>query len=571
MSTSSPVSDIPAEERRAKRPSRRRRLLTHALPLVLLGAAAVGTGIYLLGAAGRDERAIVSGYTSAWQRRDYRAMWAVMTRRSQVQIGRAEFTAELRDAMQTATASSLHPLSVLSIRGQVARVSFEVRTHVFGRLREVLEMPLSGSGGSTRVVFNTSLLFPGLRLGELLSRRTVIGRRGTLLAVNKQPLAEGGSMTTPIPEVAGAIAGTIGRIPAAQATMYAQQGYPPAAKVGVGGLEQVFQRRLAGRLGGELLGGKRVLARAAPGRGATVRTTIDPVLEADAVTALGGRYGGITVMNPHSGAIEAAAGIAWGDVQPPGSTFKIVTATAALAARITTPSTVYPYESSVVLDGFKMENAAGEACGGTLTDAFANSCDTTFAPLGAQLGAQKLVAMAKRFGFDRPTGISGALESRIPAAYAIGGPLAVGSSAIGQGLVQASTLGMADVAATIADSGRRPLPTLLYGAKPRFIRVTTAKIAGEVQGMMEAVVSYGTGTSAQIAGITVAGKTGTAELRDTAGKQNAAKFTDSWFVAYAPVGAPKVVVAALFPDQGYGAEVAAPAVRQMIEDALGVA
>ena len=78
--------------------------------------------------------------------------------------------------------------------------------------------------------------------------------------------------------------------------------------------------------------------------------------------------------------------------------------------------------------------------------------------------------------------------------------------------------------------------------------------------MMEAVVSYGTGTSAQIPGITVAGKTGTAELRDTAGKQNAAKFTDSWFVAYAPVGDPKVVVSALFPDQGYGAEVAAPAV-----------
>ena len=103
------------------------------------------------------------------------------------------------------------------------------------------------------------------------------------------------------------------------------------------------------------------------------------------------------------------------------------------------------------------------------------------------------------------------------------------------------------------------------------MRVTTPKIAGEVQGMMEAVVAYGTGTSAQISGVTVAGKTGTAELRDTAGKQNATKFTDSWFVAYAPAGNPKVVVCALFPDQGYGAETAAPAVRQVIEDALGLA
>lgn len=541
------------------------------MPLVLLGVAAAGAAIYLLGAAGRDEGTIVRGYATDWQHRDYGAMWALLTPGSRRRISRAEFTAELSDAMQTATASSLRPLRLLSIRGEQARVSFVVNTDAFGRLQEVLEIPLSGSGGGTRVVFNTSLLFPGLQRGELLSRRTVIGRRGTLLAANGQLLARGSSMTTAIPEVADAIAGAIGPIPAAQATMYAQEGYPPSARVGVNGLERVFQRRLAGRLGGELLGGTRVLARATPGRGATVRTTINPMLEQDVLSALGGRYGGITVMDPRTGAIEAAAGIAWGDIQPPGSTFKIVTATAALAAGVATPSTVYPYESSVVIDGFKMENAAGESCGGTLTNAFANSCDTTFAPLGAQLGARKLVTMAERFGFDRPTGIGGALRSTIPMADAIGSPLAVGSSAIGQGLVQTSTLEMADVAATIADSGRRPLPTLLYRAKPRFVHVTTPKIAGEVQGMMEAVVSYGTGTSAQIPGITVAGKTGTAELRDTAGKQNAAKFTDSWFVAYAPVGDPKVVVSALFPDQGYGAEVAAPAVRQVIENALGLA
>jgi cell division protein FtsI/penicillin-binding protein 2 len=88
--------------------------------------------------------------------------------------------------------------------------------------------------------------------------------------------------------------------------------------------------------------------------------------------------------------------------------------------------------------------------------------------------------------------------------------------------------------------------------------------------MMEAVISYGTGTAAQIPGVTIAGKTGTAELKDTAGKQNEAKDTDAWFVAYAPVGHPKVVVSALFPNQGYGGDVAAPAVRQVIETALGI-
>jgi penicillin-binding protein A len=545
-------------------------VFTRTVPLALVAIAALAFGLYEAGAPGRDQRAIVRRYAADWAHDDYRAMWAKLNTSSRRRVSEPEFAAELSGAAQTATASSLSAVRLLSIRGQEARVSFVVRTHVFGRLNEVLQIPLSGSGGGTRVVFNTSLLFPGMRSGELLSRRTVFGRRGTLLADNGQPLAEGTSLATPIPTVASAIAGTLGPIPAAQATMYAQEGYPLGAKVGVDGLEEIFQRRLAGRLGGELLAGTRVLARAKPGHGATVHTTIDPTLEQDTIDALGGNYGGITVINPHTGAIEAAAGIAFTSVQPPGSTFKIITVTGALAAGITTPSKSYPYESSVYLDGFKMQNAGGEVCGGSLTNAFATSCDTTFAPLGAQLGGAKLVSTAQKFGFDRPTGIASALESSIPAAAEIGSPLSVGASAIGQGLVQASTLEMADVGATIADGGRRPLPTMVFGAKPRFVRVTTPKIAAEVQRMMEAVVSYGTGTSAQIPGVTVAGKTGTAELRDTAGKKNEAKDTDAWFVGYAPVGDPKVVVCALFPNQGYGADTAAPAVRGVLEEALGL-
>ena len=116
-------------------------------------------------------------------------------------------------------------------------------------------------------MFNTSLLFPGLRFGELLSRTTLIGRRGTLLASDGTPLAEGSSLSTPIPQVAEQIVGRIGAIPRAQATMYAAEGYPPNARVGIDGLEEVFQRRLAGRLGGQLLAGTRMLV-PAPGRGA---------------------------------------------------------------------------------------------------------------------------------------------------------------------------------------------------------------------------------------------------------------------------------------------------------------
>src|SRR5205085_6599827 len=102
-----------------------------------------------------------------------------------------------------------------------------------------------------------------------------------------------------------------------------------------------------------------------------------------------------------------------------------------------------------------------------------------------------------------------------PPADQIGGALAVGSSAIGQGRVQASALEMTDVAATIAMGGRRPIPTLLAHQRPRFVRVTSHGVARLVQRMMVAVVQFGTGTPAQIPGVTVAGKTGTAELRNT--------------------------------------------------------
>ena len=218
-----------------------------------------------------------------------------------------------------------------------------------------------------------------------------------------------------------------------------------------------------------------------------------------------------------------------------------------------------------------MENAGGESCGGILINAFATSCDTTFAPLGRSSERHpRLVAAARPLRLRRADTDRQRAESTIPSAGAIGGPVAVGASAIGQGRVQATTLEMADVAAAIADGGRRPVPTMLAGTRPRFVRVTSRRVAGEVQSMMVAVIAYGTGTAAQIPGVTVAGKTGTAELKDTAGKQNEAKDTDAWFVGYAPVGRAKVVVSALFPSQGYGGDTAAPAVRQVLETALGI-
>jgi penicillin-binding protein A len=102
------------------------------------------------------------------------------------------------------------------------------------------------------------------------------------------------------------------------------------------------------------------------------------------------------------------------------------------------------------------------------------------------------------------------------------------------------------------------------------VHVTSRQVAHEVQQAMIAVVDYGTGTSAAIPGVTVAGKTGTAELRNTTNTPggDSASNTDAWFVGYAPVGAPRIVIGALYPSAGFGGATAAPAVRQVMIAAL---
>jgi cell division protein FtsI/penicillin-binding protein 2 len=442
------------------------------------------------------------------------------------------------------------------------------RTRLFGTLAETLEVPLSGTGSEARVHFSDSLVFPGLRRGERLTRQSRLPARSSLLAADGAPLAEGPTRSSPVPTAAAGIVGTLGPIPRAKAATYAALGYPPKAKVGLDGLESVFEHQLAGTPEATLRAGSRTLAHRAAVPGQTVKTTIVPHIEEALLTAIAGRYAGMVAMDPRTGAIEGAAGVAWSAVQPPGSTMKIITSTAALQAGIVTLGTTFPIATAANVGGYTLRNAGGEACGGTLLNAFAVSCNSVFAPLGAKLGGRRLVDVAERFGFNQPTGIPGAAESRIPPANEIGDSLAVGSSAIGQGKVQASALEMTDVAATIAMGGRRPMPTLLADQTPRFTHVTSAHVSSLVQRMMIAVVQYGTGTAAAISGVTVAGKTGTAELVNTTSPNNpnanSPKNTDAWFVGYAPVGAPRIVAGALFPSAGAGGATAAPAVREVL-------
>ena len=551
------------------RRQRRRWRLLRAIGLVAVAAAAFTAGALMATAPGRAEQHLVSSYTTAWSQRDYARMYDLLDVKSRSRVSERRFAAAYRRAAATATLVSLSPGHVGERQGDLIPVAMRVGTSLFGTLRETLWVPVTGSGSGARVHFADSVLFPGLRPRERLARDVALPARASLLASDGTPLAKGPQRSSPIPDVAGQVAGTLRPIPAAQRASYAAAGYPPGAKVGIDGLERIFQRQLAGTPGGTLLAGTRVLARRAPVPGANVQTTIDPAIERAAVEAIGSRYAAMAAIDPRTGAILALVNFAFSVLQPPGSTMKIITATAALQAGIAKLSDTFPVATSATIDGYTLQNAGGEACGGTLLNAFAVSCNSVFAPLGARLGANRLVQAAERFGFNQPPPIAGAAESRIPPAASIGDALAVGSSAIGQGQLQASTLEMTDVAATIAMGGRRPVPTLLAKQAPRFVSVTTPSVARQVQQMMVAVVQFGTGTAAQIPGVLVAGKTGTAELTDTtAPGASTAQNTDAWFVGYAPVGRPRIVVGALFPSQGGGGAIAAPPVQSVLAAAL---
>ena len=318
-----------------------------------------------------------------------------------------------------------------------------------------------------------------------------------------------------------------------------------------------------------------------------VRTSIALSVQNAAVAALAGRTGGIVAMAPATGEILGAAGGAFSILQPPGSTFKIITVSGALEHGLTTPDTVYPPQTAATLSGVQLENSFGEYCGGTLVVAFAKSCNSVFAPLGAKLGAERLVQTAEAFGFNSAIALPGAATPTIPSAAEVGtDDLAVGSAAIGQGKVLSSALEMAIVAATIGLGGRRPQVTAQAGRwhqapTTRAISVRTAK---QVARMMLAVVGpAGTGGAAAISGVKVAGKTGTAELRtvdpncepdpavpDKCPVSGDPANTDAWFTAYAPADAavPRVAVAVLLVASGHGGTTAAPAARSVLVAAL---
>jgi peptidoglycan glycosyltransferase len=517
-------------------------------------------------------------FASAWERGDYAAMYAQITDADRARVSRRRFVSAYQEAMRTATAA--HVVAGKPRKdGDDYRVAMRIDTRAFGTVTGDVVVPISGDG----IQWSRAMLFPGLAAGERLRRVTTMPPRATLLARDRTVLAKGDGRGSGSP-LAAQVVGQLGPIPPERRRELAALGVPADAQVGVSGLERVFDERLIGKPGGELLAGKRVLRATAPQQAPAVRTTISLPVEQAAVNALTGRLGGSVAIDPRSGAILAFAGIAFSGLQPPGSTFKMITATGALEAGITNPSKAYPVQTAATLEGVELDNANGEYCGGTLIVSFAKSCNSVFAPLGVALGAKRLVSTAERYGFNQAPDIAGAAMSTIPPADQIGDDLALGSSAIGQGRVQATALEMATVAAAIGLRGKRPHLTLDYaearGAAPTS-RATSPKIAKTMERLMLAVVRGGTGVNAAIPGVAVAGKTGTAELKTTKrcqpepdnpescppeDQKNDPTDTDAWFAAYAPAGRgrPHIAVGVLLVASGAGGDTAAPAARQIL-------
>lgn len=211
--------------------------------------------------------------------------------------------------------------------------------------------------------------------------------------------------------------------------------------------------------------------------------------------------------------------------------------------------------------------------------------------VGRQAGRSATRRDRGTFRLQPPTGYRWGGTEHDSAGVGDPGELAVGSTAIGQGMVQASVLEMATVAATIADGGRRPTPTFGF-ARGSSTRAIGASVARTVRGLMIDVVRFGTGTAAAIPGVVVAGKTGTAELGDprscaSESNENEASSpegeaassqcsteqsdphnTDAWFASFAPALHPRIAVAVLMVRDGAGGDTAAPVARQVLEAGL---
>ncbi len=573
-----------------------------ALVAVLVAAGLSGYLVLDARADRATEQDRVAHYVEAWGRQDFAAMYADLDAASRARIDEQRFAAFNREQLDTATTKKLVPGEVVR-DGDRFSVPVTVDTRMFGAMKGTVELRISGEGDQARIAWARRMAFPGLRGSETLSRTTEMPPRGTILARDgKTVLAEGPDRTSTVPNIASQVVGAVGEPRPDDEALLRRLGVPSDAKVGTSGLERILNPQLVGTPGGELKAGDRVLKEVEPQQAKAVRSSISLAVVKAAVQAQTDApdLTGTTVIDARTGEVLGFQGAAWSALQPPGSTMKIITAAAALEDGIATVDTTYPKRTEA--EGYGIQNSNEELCGGTLVESFAHSCNSVFVPLGAKIGAERFVAMAEKFGFNQKPPVLGAQRSTLPTADQMAAGEVV-TSAIGQARVQATSLQIALITATIANGGKQPELTFVQSSKPaKTTRVIKPSTAAAMRRMMVAAVEDGTGANAKVglSGITTGGKTGTAELAATQGAhcdEEAArraeappeitdspepispcgnldgKSTTAWMAAYAPVtktaGKDPVAVGVLRVRNYQGGSTAAPVAKSVLTAALG--
>lgn len=365
-----------------------------------------------------------------------------------------------------------------------------------------------------------------------------------------------------------------------------------SAKLGSSGAEGWYSSQLLGQDGA--LGIKNFWHRLAGVQetGYNIQLTIDANLQEYGYSLLGGNKGAIVALKPKTGEILALISspgfdpndlhLKWDDyvdnpdnplfnraisgTYPPGSTFKLVVGAAALEADPNLLDREFECPGYIELEGRQLTcyTTHGRI---NFMEGVAYSCNVVFVQLGLEIGEQQLRKQAKAFGFEQDV-----LEGVPVKKSGLGdAPLTVnglGESAIGQGKVMATPLQMAMVTAAIANGGLLAEPVLLLGravpgedfpagslnlAQTRVMSRETAEILKEA---MVGTVVYGTGQQAQVAGVEVGGKTGSAE--------NPHGQAHAWFVGFAPADSPEIAIAVVVENAGSGGGQGGPVVRELI-------
>jgi peptidoglycan glycosyltransferase len=433
---------------------------------------------------------------------------------------------------------------------------------------------------------------------DVLNRRTLIDelkiKRGRIIADDGTVLARS----------VQAAAGTYKRFYPTSNLFSQAIGYSIAAQGRSAGLE----RSRGDALRGVQTGLSSIFGQLTPRRvGDDVYTSLDPKAQRVAMQELAGRAGSVVALDPRTGAVKVMyANPGYDDNHPdakgpnvstlnrstqagypPGSTFKVVTATAAIDSGEYTPNSIVNGDSPKTISGVPLANDLNQSFGPiTLTKALTDSVNTVFAQVAEKVGRGTMTKYMKRFGFyskpplDYPPDEMTTSRPYSPTGrpYPPASPNEdIGRIGIGQGGLEVTPLQMAMVAAAVANGGKLMTPRLATKAvdqdgrtvqtyKPSVMsEVMSPTSAQDLTQMMKTVVEEGTGTPAQLGGISVAGKTGTAQVGNAG-----SNLTQPWFIGFAPADNPQVAVAVTIErtDGGFGATVAAPIARDVMKTLL---